>query len=120
MTEKVVLPPMISILSPRPSGVLSRAPKGKPKGPDPQRHFRCPDSKYEPIEAAAKLLGMSAPEFCRWVAYTSANEVLRLAREQKVSVPIDPVVVPTEPPKPRQPQISTVVPTLVINPYKAT
>lgn len=87
MVDKVVLPQTIPILSPRPSGLLPRG-RNAPKGADPQRNFRCPDDKWASIVDAADLLGMTYPEFCRWVSYAAANEVLRIAREQKVAPPV--------------------------------
>lgn len=110
MSDKVQLPQLISILSPRPAGILPRG-RNNPKGADPQRNYRCPDDKFKVISEAAELLGMNPAEFARWVAFASANEVIRIAREQKVAP--EPVKVEVQDKKPQ-----TIVPTrTVINPY---
>lgn len=110
MTDKVQLPEKISILSPRPAGVLPRG-RNNPKGADPQRNYRCPDDKFKSIQEACDLLGMSAAEFARWVTFLAANEVLRIAREQKVAPPVQQVKVVDKKP-------TTVVPARVVtNPY---
>ncbi len=112
MVSKVKLPSHLSILAPRPSGTLSRN-RQNPKGPDPQRTFRCPDDKFDAIIEASSILGMTNPEFVRWVSYMAANEVLRLAREQQV--PVTPVKIEVINPKP---QVTVDIPTRTIyNPY---
>ncbi len=110
MTDKVQLPEKISILSPRPAGVLPRG-RNNPKGADPQRNYRCPDDKFKSIQEACDLLGMNPAEFARWVTFLAANEVLRIAREQKVAPPVQQVKVVDKKP-------TTVVPARVVNnPY---
>lgn len=84
MADKVELPQTIPILSPRPAGILPRG-RNNPKGADPQRNYRCPDDKFASILQACDLLGMNAAEFARWVTYAAANEVIRIAQEQKVA-----------------------------------
>ena len=92
MTDKVELPQTIAILSPRPSGILPRG-RNALKGADPQRNFRCPDDKWKSVQEACELLGMNTAEFARWVTYAAANEVIRIANEQKVApVPVKVVV----------------------------
>ena len=92
MSDKVQLPLTIAILSPRPAGVLPRG-RNSPKGADPQRNYRCPDDKFASIQQACDLLGMNPAEFARWVTYAAANEVIRIANEQKVApVPVKVVV----------------------------
>lgn len=110
MTDEVQLPQTISILSPRPAGVLPRG-RNNPKGADPQRNYRCPDDKWQSIVQACDLLGMNPAEFARWVTYAAANEVIRIAREQKVAPPAKVVQVVDKKP-------SNVVPARVVhNPY---
>ena len=110
MTDKVQLPPTISILSPRPAGILPRG-RNNPKGADPQRNYRCPDDKWQSIVQACDLLSMNPAEFARWVTYLAANEVIRIAREQQVAPPAQVVQVQNTKPK-------NVVPARVVNnPY---
>lgn len=110
MTDKVQLPQLISILSPRPAGVLPRG-RNNPKGADPQRNYRCPEDKWKSITEACDLLGMNPAEFARWVTYSAANEVLRIAREQKVAP--TPVQVEVQNNKPQ----NVIETRKVINPY---
>ena len=110
MTDKVQLPLTISILSPRPAGVLPGG-RNNPKGADPQRNYRCPDDKWQSIIAACDLLGMNPAEFARWVTYAAANEVLRIANEQKVAPAPVKVVIQEKKPE-------TIIPARkVTNPY---
>jgi hypothetical protein len=108
--SRVKLPLLISILSPMPSGTLPRG-RHSPKGADPQRAFRCSDDKWAAIVEASDLLDMSYPEFCRWVSYAAANEVLRIAREQRVA----PTPVKIEVHKQPLPELPI---RTVINPYR--
>lgn len=108
--SNVELPLKIEILSPRPSGVLPRG-RNSPKGADPQRNFRCPDDKWASIAAACALLNMNTAEFCRWTAYAAANEVLRIANEQKVPIPTKTVEIIEKPPETLAPNVP------VFNPY---
>lgn len=113
MADEVKLPPTISILSPRPAGILTRN-RQNPKGPDPQRAFRCDDTKWATIVDAADLLKMSYPQFIKWVAYMAANEVLRIAREQKVAPPLPEKIEIVEPVKLDIPRPVR----QIVNPYK--
>ncbi len=110
MADKVQLPLKIEILSPRPAGILPRG-RNNPKGADPQRNYRMTDEKFASVKQACDLLGMNPAEFARWVTFSAANEVVRIAGEQKVApTPVKVEVVNHKP--------NNVEPTrTVINPY---
>lgn len=68
-SERITIPSPMKLTAPR--GLHSD------KTADPVRAVRMDDTKYDAIVFAARVLGMTAAEFIRWVSYLSANEILR-------------------------------------------